>query len=177
MSEKTAATAHKIVSKTGLYSFTVNPDDTKQYEGRSDRLLKFAISMIERLYRVREYANFEAYIEVSKGGRLHIHGTFYDVSDLLEFFMRVPFILGEHASYELDKVNDPDVWEGYITKDQQDLNIREHLPEAIPYPLLRDDIVAYHNEFIDPPVNYVERVEAVGQLRCYDKVTRRRRRR
>jgi len=104
------------VEKNVVYSFTINPNDANQYFEKTDRLGRFRDNLYGKLLlNLAPYAKYDIYIEISKKGRLHGHGTI-EIIDILNFYLKsIPYLM-DFCSYEMDTIASPEVWLKYCTK-------------------------------------------------------------
>lgn len=187
MDEKTFTSS--LPSPTGKYSCTINPSDADQYfESRDTRVYTFLRNIYKTLVKLNLYCNYTFYLEISKGGRLHLHGIL-EPTDLIEFYLNVPPILAHYSQYELDTIDDLDTWNNYITKDQEVTNWDDYLSDTVfDYPIQNEGVSAYVSRYIKHRNKVVATVrEAPEGLESYgvletptpipDKPKRRRRRR
>lgn len=122
-----------MLQKHTLYSFTINPDDTRQrfdHHNRTDTIIKYVKKHLDtqlfEYYLLFEYSNpSNGYIGCSKP-RLHAHGYLYfrNNTQLLWWYESSFYNLSKWCSFEVDTINDPIKWETYVQKSQE---IMQHL--------------------------------------------------
>lgn len=124
------------------YAFTLNPCDKLQYDESNSlrRFSDFKSQMRVSLQNLLSpYMRWKFYIEISKAGRLHLHGTvsFNDLESILMFFMSAVTKLQAQFTYELDTIKDPKIWHDYCTKQEQLFGDRmQELNSTKPIPVL-----------------------------------------
>lgn len=62
-----------------------------------------------------QYCVINANMEISVGSRLHLHG-YIAIKDIIEFFYKDIPRLRSIGSYEIDEINDEEIWKDYISK-------------------------------------------------------------
>lgn len=94
------------------YSFTLNidPDLIRKYNNLTNQYYQY-LNKLKHL----KYCNYDVTFEISKLGKLHLHGKikinniqkfyFYDVKKLMESF-----------SFEIDTIDNVEKWDEYINK-------------------------------------------------------------
>jgi len=114
---------HKLPSPEDVipcedYTLTLNPCDELQCFKSNiiHRLNDFRMHQSTHLLcLVAPYAKYNLYIEISKRGRLHMHGTI-SITDVLGFYMKaIPALLSQY-SLEIDTITDRKVWDIYCMK-------------------------------------------------------------
>jgi len=104
--------------KDELYTFTINPSDTLQFFRHalpSTRLQSFKDSVYAMLNSISNAINIDAYIEISKLGRLHLHGV-CKIKDPYLFYMSVAHSFQTWCTLEIDSITDINVWTTYCLK-------------------------------------------------------------
>lgn len=97
------------------YAITINPQ--KQYYNKG--YLRYSDVMQEITKLLNQYIGeieYFMYMEVSKLGRLHFHGYIKYKKDLDLVYMTLIPDLVDKYSFEIDYINDPDIWAEYISK-------------------------------------------------------------
>lgn len=148
MVEKTYESA--LLSPTGIYSCTINPPDEGQYFESGDvRVQSFLRNLYKKLVKLNEYcSDYEFYLEVSKGGRLHVHGTL-ETDNIIEFYLHVPPLLKSMGQYELDTVDDIRTWMSYCTKDELVTDWGRYLRGTVfEYPINNVNVLRYAKEYL-----------------------------
>lgn len=120
MSEKKKSVGECKMYKQGTwYTLTINPPDSKQFFNmHTGREFKFISYWHDQLLRLKLYAEFELYVEVSLKGRLHFHGK-VNPKDTLNFLLYGVKILESFGIYEIDTIEDMKTWKKYYMKDQK----------------------------------------------------------
>lgn len=102
-----------------IYSFTINPSDTYQKFGRTDRINRFIEDIEKKLNSVLGL-EYMLYIEISKFGRLHLHGyTRTRKNQKLNFYLYGIEKIKDIGCFCLKPIDDILIWDKYIRK--QDL--------------------------------------------------------
>lgn len=109
-----ACIAPEKVEPTEDYTFSINPD--KQFDNAKGRLklVQNEVCKILSLLGDSKTYSFELYPELSRGGRLHWHGTIR-ITNVLAFFTNI-IRIRDFCTYELDTIEDPDKWDEYSKK-------------------------------------------------------------
>lgn len=134
------------------YSFTFNFSDEYQFFGESKRDLRLDESVYQ-LYRIlKKVATFELYPEFStpqpfkcfnklgvhSGPRFHLHGTIV-FTNVHRFYLQTFNKLLEVGLWEIDILNDPEVFLNYCTKDREVMedyvDSRKYQNATLTYPL------------------------------------------
>lgn len=101
-----------------VYAITINPNDKMQH---------FDLSVVQRwntfttkiskdfMDELAPFSKYTLYIELSKKGRLHMHGTI-EITDVFGFYMRAIPYLCSHTQIEMDTIKDITIWNSYCTK-------------------------------------------------------------
>lgn len=101
------------------YTFTVSPNDDYQFwnDKQSERLKKATNHMT---YIARQYMNLDLclYVDVSRNGRIHWHGTirFKTRLSIKEFYTEIIHELLTKHQIEMDTIKDLEIWLSYCTK-------------------------------------------------------------
>lgn len=109
----------KVICLQTYYSITINPNDDYQFFNDIESVrIKKAENHIK--YIMRKYINirFSLYIDVSRVGRIHWHGTimFPFINSIKFFYTEVINELLSKHHIEIDTINDSDKWFHYCTK-------------------------------------------------------------
>ena len=130
----------EALEKCDPYAFTLNPKDPFQsFKSNSTRrFFDFKHQMETTLYSIlRPFASYSLIIEISKKGRLHMHGTIV-INDRLGFFLSAIPKLMELGTYKLAKLADRKVWSIYCHKQdylfdgyETEITSKEKLPVMI----------------------------------------------
>jgi hypothetical protein len=107
-----------------LYTFNINP----KYEYAS--ISSMRTSMMKQLSEVtktpdnQRTCTYYFHIEFSSTGRLHLHGV-VKIHRVIDFYLYTLRKLQSISTYEIDTIQDYNIWSTYCTK-QSDLLTREH---------------------------------------------------
>nr|UOF78872.1 rep protein [Cressdnaviricota sp.]UOF83105.1 rep protein [Cressdnaviricota sp.] len=106
------------------YTFTLNPCDDLQYFDQIDRIKSLEGYAINYILPVVP-AIVDIYMEVSRAGRLHFHGTinFPTIAHIKDFYVNVIHKLSKKFQIEIDTICDPDKWREYCTKSSHLINV------------------------------------------------------
>lgn len=114
--------SHKCIAPEELevgvmYSFSFNPEEQFPLHGAVVRFKEFKEKISQLLLKAipSQIGTYDCYIEVSKKGRLHLHGTII-VHDKFRFFLHSIIILQNNGCYEIDTISDTDKWNEYCWK-------------------------------------------------------------
>lgn len=148
-----------LLSETNEWALTIAPDDEHQFWGDPDRVGRFMRKVLPVLADICQYVdNLILFLEVSRGGRLHLHGWF-SFSNTIEFFLYVPSKLKMFGRYEMDTIEDQEYWKSYCTKDQEITNWADYFKETIlPYPLSKRKIEHYKTNVTEPQIKRDRRI-------------------
>lgn len=113
------------------YAFSYNPQ--QQFEDQVDRFCHFYKYIEELFYSLKSTCNITLYPEISKLGRLHVHGTI-KILKPLEFYLHTIKTLMKHGTFEIDIINDDAKWQEYCTKQKTYLEA-ECKDYKLPYPI------------------------------------------
>ncbi|AXH73544.1 MAG: putative replicase [Cressdnaviricota sp.] len=127
------------------YTFNFNPSDEYQYFGKEDRLKMF--TNWSNTYVFNTFcAKLEVYLEISRLGRLHYHGTieFDNVLDIREFFIDKLHSITLKGTLEIDTITDLNIWMTYCTKSK---HVISYSYKSSPFRrLTSQQMVMYNNE-------------------------------
>lgn len=105
----------------GLYTLTFNPEEQplveRFYNIKLNTLSGWSNLNEERLTTLR-YAEIDIVTEISSKGRLHYHGYIY-ILDPVNFIFYDLRKLKHYGTYEIDHINNEDVWRTYVYKQQE----------------------------------------------------------
>lgn len=108
-----------MYEKDYRYALTINcktQHDTLKYKNsRAYEEIKYCINRIVK--RMKDTANIMLIPEISRGGRWHWHGILI-IKEVYKFHAMVLPFLPTVCQYEIDTIDDPDVWRDYIYKDE-----------------------------------------------------------
>lgn len=115
------------ISTETKYSITINPSDRIQYYSKPGRLNMIHKRMVRIVNSMKHWCDVELYPEYSfsenshatksEGPRLHYHGTI-QIKDL-DYFLELGYTaLKDVSQFEIDTIEDPDVWDTYCKKGQ-----------------------------------------------------------
>lgn len=108
------------VCKKTFYTLTVNPNDSRQFFDKDNRMTKFLSYF--KMYIVPMFiGDVNGFIEISPTGRLHFHGTlkFRNNDQIYRFYLDNVHKLTTMCMLEIDTIDDIKVWNKYISKQQQ----------------------------------------------------------
>lgn len=119
----------KVYYKPGVYTVTLNPCDKYQFLGQAKRFDKFR-DMINELFMDYPTLNIDyvMHLELSEprgklahntgGSRLHIHGhiRLRNNKAVFNFLINKLYQMLKYGWVKMDILNDPQIWETYITK-------------------------------------------------------------
>lgn len=117
------------------YSFNFSPSDDRQFWNNVDRIGSLKTYFTTFILK-RSSMHIDAYMEISRNGRLHFHGTckFLKQEHIIEFFVDHLHYIQNNGIIEIDTISDLDKWLVYCRKSQHLIkcNIRsnEHLINA-----------------------------------------------
>lgn len=128
------------------YSFTFNPaTQHTMIRELSERAYREIHSMLVVLKHIRKYnaCKITLYPEVSSKGRWHWHG-YIIITDVYNFYVRCVPTLENTGMYEIDDINDPEIWKLYISKDEKIMK-PNLLAERLPYMICDDTELKYRD--------------------------------
>ena len=121
MVEKTIE-IHKNFRNGDYVAVTINPSNRKQFPNASirRRLQKFRSNMLLVLGALQKQHKYKFNIEISKFGRLHLHG-YVKLKNILEFNNWVYDIKYNSNDYNLDidSIDNLSKWDKYCRKDEE----------------------------------------------------------
>lgn len=130
------------------YAFTLNPDDTYQQFDQPLRLSRFYDMMKAMLLSYSDSFIVNATVEVSKNGRLHLHG-FITFKNLLRFYIDDVHRLQKVSTYCIKVLDDEAEWEEYCSK------AGNLIPEAYRYISTPTNVVKISNNIkITPKIKH-----------------------
>jgi len=103
----------------GYIAITLNPPDGSQFWNEVNRIDKFKEYHTGKLCKLAIHAKTVRLIgEVSPTGRLHMHGwiNFKDYKKKLGFYIDYLHYLQDNYMYEIDTINNIDIWKKYCCK-------------------------------------------------------------
>lgn len=106
------------VNATTVYAFTLSPVDQPLQTNLGKIQLAAVRQWSEKLFtNIRRLSNctINANLEISGGGRLHIHGLIRIDNIACFYFHDIP-LLKSYGTYEIDTIKDPEVWQQYMIK-------------------------------------------------------------
>lgn len=112
------ALAPEEVNTSDRFTFSYNPSaqPVREGNGRIKRLhIKEFIDSIRELFDRCKNCDIKCVWELSRKGRFHIHGSIKFIN-IMEFYVNDLQRLIFQGALEIDKINDPEVWEVYIYK-------------------------------------------------------------
>lgn len=121
----------KIISPEDIalktkYSFTLNPNDKRQYFDCTDRIEKLTEFMEHELLEIPN-VDIDMHMEISRNGRLHFHGTisFNTIDSIKHFYVVKMHPWQQFCNLVIETITDKDKWEEYCKKSKKiiDVNI------------------------------------------------------
>lgn len=121
MSKHFIPSVEDVLSKL-KYELTMAPDDSLQHFNQSNRINNFVKTINKKLF-IQLYPYIrptKLHIEISKLGRLHLHGTISFKSKLMIklFFVDQVKNLTDHFTIAMNPYRG-DIWDEYIVKQQR----------------------------------------------------------
>lgn len=112
------------------YTFTLNPDDDHQYWAYPDRIdmvKEWGIHVIDKLS-----AQISLYIEISRLGRLHFHGTikWNGSKQVLAFYCNELHDVLKHGQIEIGNIDSLSEWSEYCQKSKHIISLEIHTTDA-----------------------------------------------
>lgn len=113
----------EIILKT-KYSFTLNPNDKRQYFEVTNRIHKLTEFIEQELLEIPN-VDVDVYMEVSRTGRLHFHGTiaFSTKESIVHFYVNKMNDWLSFCNMEIAPLKDPDIWLTYCTKSKSLIDV------------------------------------------------------
>lgn len=112
------------VSVDKTYTFTLNPRDEYQYFNVDDHIKRVGeFKQMVRLQFIKwsDSILLDTWVEISKTGRLHVHGTLR-FKDMCKFYIKTILDVQGYGMIEIDEMTDKEVWMKYCRK-QLSLNL------------------------------------------------------
>lgn len=111
--------AHKCISPEDVivnteYAFTFNPSFTPYGSGNRIHLSTYYNELVD-VFKSLKYCQIRLYHEISSKGKFHLHG-YIKIIDVMDFYILDLPILRKEGTYEIDVINDDDVWKKYVLK-------------------------------------------------------------
>lgn len=108
-----------------IFTFSVNPDDNFQYfeKNVAQERLKKAEQHMESIIKAFINVDTVLYIDVSRTGRIHWHGTimFKTLNQVRDFYLDHLNQLLQHHTVEIDTISNPETNEDYsVTYDEDE---------------------------------------------------------
>lgn len=101
-----------------IYALTINPSDTYQKFGRTDRLQLFQREIDKMLSNIK-HIEYDLRIEVSKLGRLHCHGYMRIRKNMKQkFYIDSITELKEIGCFTIKHIDNYVTWHSYIHKQE-----------------------------------------------------------
>jgi len=107
------------------YSFSYNPDTQPTIQRFYNITLKCFEDWSQQIYDVfttLRYSTVQTYMEMSKAGRLHFHG-YIVINDIANFYFYDLKKLKHYGTFEIDFITDPLIWDLYIKKQKDFMEI------------------------------------------------------
>lgn len=103
------------------YTITLAPNDVGQHWGTHNRIETCKIQMSSLIQYFHKDIDYLIYMEVSRTGRLHWHGTinFKSYESIVDFYVDRIHNLQNHMLIEIDSIKDTEKWQLYCTKSQK----------------------------------------------------------
>lgn len=102
------------------YTFTYCPVDSRQYFNAGVNRERYFKKHMSELFSTDQYVGIHIWCrpEVSRSGRLHLHGTieFTDKDCIKRFYINIIHDLLEYAKVEIDTIGDMKDWHNYLNK-------------------------------------------------------------
>lgn len=118
----------EIILKT-KYSFTINPNDKRQYFENTEgvafhRINKLKEFMEQELLEIPN-VDIDIYMECSRNGRLHFHGTicFNTIDSIKTFYISKINQWLTFSNIEIAELKDPEIWLVYCTKSKHLIDV------------------------------------------------------
>lgn len=103
-----------------FYTFSFNPEEQplfeKFYKMKLNNLSDWSMQM-KKIFDSLHYCKIEVNMEISRRSRFHFHGVIR-ISDPLHFVIHDLKMLAHYGTYEIDKINNNEVWNAYCEKQQ-----------------------------------------------------------
>lgn len=115
----------EILTINTIYSLTLNPNDKRQFFDNTDRVLKLKQFIEQQLLEIPN-VKLILYMEISRNGRLHFHGTinFTTIESIRHFYICKVHEWQEYYQMDMDTIKDPQIWNEYCTKSKSIINER-----------------------------------------------------
>lgn len=135
-----------------LYTFNLSPSDDHQFynkpdDGRVKSMIRWFTTYVVSLFTAR----VDVYMEISRSGRLHFHGTieFRNLNEIREFYLHAIHDIVKHSHLEIDTIVDPFIWHNYCIKSQH--IIKCNIKSSTLRKVEESFIVQYKNYFSSVP--------------------------
>lgn len=129
------------VTLGGWYTFNLNPE--KQYEFEATPVARWNKTYQDiqaTISRFIPFATIEGFLEISRTGRIHMHG-YIEFKDIAGFYLMLPAIM-KHNHLEIDTITDPEHWYDYCTKSRK-------LLKSYQTDIKQDRLSITKNQFLD----------------------------
>jgi len=120
----------KIISPEELalktkYTFTINPNDKRQYFECTDRIEKLTSFMEQELLEIPN-VDVDVYMECSRNGRLHFHGTieFKTKDSIKHFYVIKMHQWQQFSNIAIEPLKEPEKWLEYCTKSKSIIDVQ-----------------------------------------------------
>lgn len=104
-----------------LYSFSINPQEQPEfqcfYRMKLNTLRDWSQQFEDKMSKVH-YCEYTLTCEIGSGGRLHYHG-YIKINNIVKFYLHDLRYLKELGTYEIDKIEDKEVWNIYVEKQKR----------------------------------------------------------
>lgn len=108
------------IEKTKWYSFSFNPMDQPERSNIGNIKLNTLSSwthVIKDRFERLKHCHYKLYLESSSQGRLHYHG-YIQITHPIEFAIDTTCTLRMMGTFEIDNIDDMEVWDKYVTKQE-----------------------------------------------------------
>lgn len=130
-----------------LMAFTFNPNFTP-WDDKIMDMATYSNELVE-VFRQLKYCKIKLYHEISCSGKWHLHG-YIQIDNKMKFVLFDYKILQENGVFEIDYINDSQIWKEYVYK-QKELMLELLKDYKIPYALNTIDDKLYMVK-VDPLV-------------------------
>jgi hypothetical protein len=113
----------------GWYTFNLNPVQQNEFESTANARWNKTYKEIQAIISdVIDEAEIEGTLEISRNGRIHMHG-YIKFKSIAIFYLKLPRLL-KRCTIEIDTITDLEKWEEYCTKGKDYLkNFKTHIKQ------------------------------------------------